>query len=244
MTEVTDAIKELQQRYESLNIDGITREKDSLNNIIRAVESLKEKLDAVANAQDSIKSIKTELAKSEGIIQTTQATLEGKSALRDKAKETLERMTNWNELLIQAQGSVHKGDNCPICGNIITHVLAPKAESELAHYRQDYDEAEKALQDAKSLIQVNEKLVSNYKKQIAEGENALEKKRSELETHWQQTSRALAQCGKNVDEMPDKPKADQLIIEIEAQVIVVHLHLSVETVFLHGTIHLDLILNI
>ena len=211
-------IRKLQEQHEAMNASAIAQKKDDLNRAARALMAFKEKRDAVKGVLETLDGLKNELGKAEDVVARTQATLDGKRALRDKAKATVERMTDWNELLAQAQKSVHEGDTCPVCGNTITHVLVPRAESELEKLRQEYRQADDDLRQAEGLVLVNEKLVANYKKQIDDNTAILNKKREDCESCWQQAVALLAQCGRRADEQVDDAGTDQFITSIDAEV--------------------------
>lgn len=215
--EIGREIGEIQACHEALNTTAINREKDVLNKAVTALSALRDKHDAVAEASQAIASLKEQLAQAETTLTAVSATIEGKRALRDKAKENVDRQTGWNELLIQAQKTVHVGDTCPVCGNTITQVLVPKAESELEQLRQEYKQAEEDLNQAEGQVKVNEQLINNYKKQIGEGQIAFEKKKDDRENSWQQLRPLLEQCGYATDGMMDKDHADALIFDIGKQ---------------------------
>ena len=210
-------IKELQGQYDALNTSEISKQKDNLSKATQALETLKAKHTAVADTEMTIEDLKTKRTEAQTELDRYKATLGGNRALRDQAKENVERQTGWNELLIQAQQSVHEGDSCPLCGNTITRLLVPKSESELGQLRQALEQAEEALRQNEGNIRVNELRIKDYDKQINENLDVLNKRRAERESHWENTRQLLAKCGKNVDEMTDNAQANAIIGDIDAQ---------------------------
>ena len=216
--ELGKSIAELQKQYEALNTSQIIKEKDALSKACQALGTLKVKHDAVADTEKSLESLKTKLAETQNTLTSVNATLDGKRALKDKVKESLDRQTGWNELLIQAQNTLHEGDTCPVCGSTITQVLVPRSESELEQLRAELRQAEADLTQTEGQIQAKEQLIGEYDKQITDGLNVLNTRHKERDVHWQATSLLLEQCGKKADVMTDKAQADLLISEIEAEV--------------------------
>ena len=216
--ELGKSIDELQKQYDSLNTSEIIKEKDALTKVSQALGTLKAKHDAFTDAENVIEGLKAKLGEAQNTLALVKATLDGKRALRDKAKENLDRQTGWNELLIQAQNTLHEGDTCPVCGNTITQMLVPKSESELEQLRTELRQAETDLNQTEGQIQAKEQLMGEYDKQITDGTKGLNKKRDEREAHWQKTRQLLEQCGKNADEMADNAQAEAFISDIETQV--------------------------
>ncbi len=212
-----NAIEVLQNQYDALNTTQISKDKDNLSETAQALVSFKSKLDAITETQKAINGLKTDRANEQTTLERHKATLDGNRALRDQAKEHLDRQTGWNELLIQAQKSVHEGDTCPVCGNPITRLLVPKSESELGQLRQALDHAEAVLRENEGNIRVSELRIGDYDKQIQDNLDLLDKRQDDISAHWDGTRQLLAKCGKKVDEMADSAMADALIADIEAQ---------------------------
>ena len=213
-----EAVNALKQQQGDYDIAGISARIDDLNHAYRALETLKEKHDAVAQADAAIGELKNNQSVEMSKLEEIKATVGEKRVRKEDCEKQLERVTDWNQLLLQAQKSLHEGDTCPVCGNKITELLAPKAESELEEMRTLLKLADDALQQTLTQIKASEKLILSYENSIDKAGKDLLKKREERVAHWKVTARLLARCGKNADEMADHAAADALIREIEGQV--------------------------
>ena len=212
-----EAVKQLKQQQGDYDIADISSRIDALNHTCRALETLKDKHDAVAQADAVLGELKRNQATEQSRLVDTKATVGEKRVRKEECEKQLDRVTDWNQLLIQARKSLHEGDPCPVCGNKITELLAPKAESELEEMRALLKQADNALQQTLTQINASEKLILNYENSIKKAENDLRKRQKERDDHWEATAKLLAKCGKNADEMADNAQADALIHDIEGQ---------------------------
>lgn len=216
--EFDEALKALKEQQGGFNIADISSRIDELNRACRALEQLKDKHNAVVQAEVSLNELKNSQIEEKSKLEEIKATIGEKRARKEEIEKQLERVTDWNQLLIQAQNTLHEGDTCPVCGNTITTLLAPKAESELEEMRAQFKQANDALQQTLTQVQATEKLILDYENRISKAGNDLLKKQEERASHWDATAQLLVKCGKNADEMADKAVAEALIREIEAQV--------------------------
>ena len=215
--QLDEAVKELKKQQGDFNIADISSRIDDLNRVCRALETLKDKHDAVTQAEAAISELKSNQAVEQSRLEKTKATIGEKRVRKEECEKQLERVTDWNQLLIQAQKSLHEGDTCPVCGNKITELLAPKAESELEEIRAQLKQADDALQQTLLQVQTAENLIRTFENNINKAGKELLKKQDERAKHWDATAKLLAKCGKNADEMADNAQDDVLIHEIEGQ---------------------------
>ena len=210
-------LRELKQQYGSFEIADISGKMDVLNKTCRALETLKDKHDAVTNAEAVLNELNDKHADEKKLLDEIAATIDGKRVRREELQKTVERMTDWNQLLIHAQETLQEGQPCPICGNTISHVLAPKADSELKELRAQFNQAEEDLRQTQTQIQVTEKAIRDLEPRIVNATNDLKKRKAERETHWAGLQQQLANCGRSAAEMADKTMADALIVDLEKE---------------------------
>ena len=207
-----------QRQLGNIGVDSINSLKDKSLAARQQLLALIEKHDAVDRQTGSLEQLRQKLLKEQNDLDKTSAAIYDKRRLHAMAQESLERMTGWNELLIQAQKTLHEGDPCPVCGNVITRVLTPKSESELDELRMQVKQAADDLREAEAHIQATRRLIADCTGQITDARGQLDKAIAEREAHWITTSQALAQCGQPVAEMVDRSAATRLIGVIDEQV--------------------------
>ena len=210
-----EVVKQLKKQQDNYDITNISTRLNDLNRAYRALETLKDKHDAVSGTEDLLTKLKNKQVEEKSKLDQMASTIGEKSVRKEACQQQLERMTDWNQLLIQAQRSLHEGETCPVCGNTITRLLAPKAESELDELKQQLKLADDDLQQTLTLVKATEKAIIDDEKRINDTGKELLKKQDERAAHWNSTLSLLAKCGKNADEMADKTEADRLISEIE-----------------------------
>ena len=215
-TEAT--VRQLKQQQGDIDIAGVSTTIDGLNRTNRALVTLKDKHNAVAQAEATLGELKNNLTEEKSKLEAIKSTVGEKRVRKEECEEQLERITDWNQLLIQAQKTLSKGQTCPVCGNEITELLAPKAESELEEMRAKLKQADNDLQQTLTQIKAAEKLILSYENGIDRAGKDLLRKQDERAAHWDVTAKLLAKCGKNADEMADNATADALIHDIEGQV--------------------------
>lgn len=212
------ALEELKQQYGAFNVGDISGKIDVLNKTCRGLETLKDKHDAVTQAEGSLNDLNDKYAEEKKLLDEMAATVDGKRVRREELQKTVERMADWNQLLIHAQETLHEGESCPICGNTITQVLKPKADSELKELRAQFNQADEDLRQTQTQIQVTEKTIRDLKIRIDETTQELTKRNKEREAHWNNLRQLLDSCGRRADNMADKATADDLIVDLEKEV--------------------------
>ena len=217
--EIEQSVKELKKQQEAFNIPDISSRIDDLNRAYRALEILKDKHAAVAQTEASINDLKRKQGEEKTRLEEIKATVGEKRVRREEIQLQVDRVDDWNKLLKHAQNTLHEGDTCPVCGNTITTLLAPKAESELEEIRTLFKQADNALQQTLTQVQAAEKLILDYENRITEAGKELLKKQNERAEHWNVTVDVLEKCEKKADEMADNATIDTLIREIDGQVV-------------------------
>ncbi len=216
--EIGAIVEKLKHELDQFNVPGISAKINGWNSASRALDTFKAKQDLVAQAQDRLTELKDLQADEIGKLEAVKATIGEKRARKEACQEQVDRMTDWNQLLEHAHKTLHQGDTCPVCGNTITALLAPKAESELEELRKQLKLAEDDLNQTLAQIKGAEKLIANNENLIKQAGQDLAKRQDERAKQWNATRQLLAQCGKNVDETGNETMADNLITEIESQV--------------------------
>lgn len=216
--EMGTIVEKLKHELNQFNVPEISAKINGWNSASRALDTFKAKQDLVVQAQARLKELKDLQVDEIGKLEAIKATVGEKRARKEACHEQVERMTDWSNLLEQAHKTLHQGDTCPVCGNTITNLLAPKAESELEELRKQLKMAEDDLNQTLAQIKGAEKLIGNNENLIKQAGIDLAKRQDERAKHWNATRQLLAQCGKNVDEMGDETMVGSLITEIEGQV--------------------------
>lgn len=216
--ETAAVVEKLKQELAQFNVTGISAKINDWNSASRALDTFKAKQDLVVQAQARLKELKDQQADEIGRLEAVKATVGEKRARKEACHEQVERMTDWSNLLVQAHKTLHQGDTCPVCGNTITTLLAPKAESELEELRKQLKQADDDLNQTLAQIKGAEKLIANNETHIRQAVQELAKRQEERAQHWSMTHQLLARCGKDTDETGDETIADNLITEIEGHV--------------------------
>ena len=208
-------VQQLEAEYAALDVAGINRRKDALTNAKQALIGLKTYNDAISQAATRLQPLKDELGNEQQTLATNQAQLEDKRTIVHQARAAVERETDWNNLLAQAHKSLHTGDECPVCGNIIHKLRMPAEENVLGELRSQLKKAEDDLQNLNTAIATADKSIKRLEKQIAEAQNDLAGKTTSRDTQWQLANKLLAQCGQQTDEMADNDATDRLIAVLD-----------------------------
>ena len=208
-------VEKLQQQYEDLHIEQIISRKDNLFNAKQELITYKGRQDNIAQANQRLEDLKTELSKQQTALKEEEAGIELKRELEQKARAAVERQKDWNALINQAHKTLHEGDTCPVCGNVIGTLLAPKALSELEQLQVELQTAEQAVITAESSIKATRNLTERLQRDIQDRENDLKQKIDEGATHWKFIQELLARVGKKTDEMANSSHLESLIKDID-----------------------------
>ena len=216
-TDRESALKELQQQQEGMHVAEISIQKDNLSKAMQALDALVSKHKDVASAQEALQTLKQKHAEETSALEEAKLSAKEKAARKDEARDAAEQQKSWNELLNQAHNTLHKGDTCPVCGNVIEQLM-PKGESRLETLLQQLKKAEDELRAAETHIAASEKHLKDQSKQIEKDEHLLAQKTEDRDRHWQHTSQLLKQCGKEVDVMADMGTIEAINKEMQSQV--------------------------
>ncbi len=208
-------VKQLEEQYNAIDVKGINGLKDDLGNARQALLQLKAANDATGQATDTLNDTQAALDRERQTLEKAQATLGDKTAIAEQAREAVERETDWNNLLQQAHKTLHQGDSCPVCGNTIETLLAPKGDNVLEGLRARLKQAEGQLQKTQAEIAASDKAISQLEQQQAKAQKLLDKKVAERAELWEVTDQKLAQCGLPTGQRPDNDLADELISSLD-----------------------------
>ena len=211
-------VKELETQYEQLDVNAINGRKDALNDAKQALIQFKTCNDNISQTTEALGKLKGDKEKEEHALELAKATLDDKRALVKQAQLAVEREIDWNNLLIQAHKSLQQGDTCPLCGNIIEQLNAPKGEDTLEALRKHLKQAEEDLNGNLTAIAASDKNLERLKSQIGEAEKDLDKRFSARLEQWQETSKQLSLCGKQAETMADNTMADTLIAAMDKDI--------------------------
>ena len=208
-------VKLLEAELEKMDTAGINRLKDALNNAKQGLMQLIACNDAIGQAAERENSLKQELTDERQTLEKLQGTLADKRTIKEQALAAVERESDWNNLLLQAHKSLHKGDTCPVCGHVIEELLQPTAETTLQELRNKLREAENDLNNTEANITASGKAITRIQTQVDKASAEVIKRTQARDLQWQQTSQLLARCGKAVDAPTDNVQAATLIGAID-----------------------------
>ena len=206
-----ETVKQLQSRYDAIKVDSLNAQKDAVTEARQALTLHKAKLDSVNQEAAFIGRQQDELAREQLALEKENAAIGSKRALKVQANEALEREKDWNALIEQAHKSLHVGDQCPVCGQRVIQLQAPKGENVIDQLRKKLQEADDDLHKAETAIATSTKTIKRLKEDIDGHKQELEKKTADLDKHGSNVRQLLVQCGKNADETVDFQQIDSLI---------------------------------
>lgn len=216
---INQVLKKTQEEYDSLHIDQVIARKDQFNTAKQDLINYKNALEVVASAKGALDKLKLDLKAQHSSLEKLQETIVGKRELMDKAQAAVERQKDWNALIEQAHNTLHEGDQCPVCGNIISTLLAPKAQSELDLLQAEYQQAKQSVIDAEAEINAAKKLIVRLNNQIDEDGKAFQEKTANCDKQWKQACASLSPCGKEAGEPATVERVQTLISEIDLEIV-------------------------
>lgn len=213
-------VKELEAQYEGMHVEGINSRKDILTNTIQALSLLKAANNAYLQAHGRVNEYATLRDNEQQTLDKLQAGLTDKQVIKERAHEALEREKDWNALLQQAHKSLHQGDTCPVCGNVINQLKEPKGENVLDELRKQLKLAEDDLNTTQTNIAAANKAIKQLEQQKKEATEDMNVKSSARIEQWNQAHELYLECGKHLDknEIPDNIQIDVLIAALEQDV--------------------------
>lgn len=207
-------VKQLEADYEKMDVEGINREMNAINEATLALTQFKAANDAVVQTAATCNGFTTERENTQQELEKWLAVVEEQRARKEETSKAVERETDWNNLLQQAHKSLHKGETCPVCGNIIQELKPPKGKNELDELRNKLDRATHELQDTEAKIIAAKRSIEQVSKRINESQKELSAKKAARDEQWQLTSQRLEKCGKIVDKMAENAVADLIINDL------------------------------
>jgi exonuclease SbcC len=209
------AVEKLQHEYDGMHIEQIMVRKDDLFNAKQELNTYKDRHDNNVQAKHKLEELKEELRKQQTALEQEEAGIQGKRELEQQARAAVERQKDWNALINQAHKTLHEGDTCPVCGNIINTLLAPKAQSELEQLQRELQTAEQTVIAAESAIKTARSLTERLQREIQDKDNDLKQKNDEGARQWRHIQELLAKCGKKTEEMANSSHIEALIKDID-----------------------------
>ncbi len=217
-TACQQALEKMQQEYDALHIDQVISRKDALNAVKQALLNHKNALVTAAQEGQTLNKLQQDLTDQQTSLKTALATIEGKRSLMEKAQAAVERHKDWNALIEQAHKTLHEGDQCPVCGNVIHNLLAPKAQSELEQLQAEYNQAKQDVIGTEASINATRQLIGRLEGQVKDKRQALEDMTAECSRQWEQIQASLTACGKAANSSADVENATSLIAEIDGDI--------------------------
>lgn len=213
-------VKELEAQYERMHVEEIIARKDSLTSTIQAFSLLKAANNAYLQALNLVNEYTTLRDNEQQTLDKLQAGLADKQVIKERAREALEREKDWNALLQQAHKSLHQGDTCPVCGNIIDRLKDPKGDNVLDELKQHLKQAEDDLSNTETGIAASGKTIKRIEQQKKDAADDLDSKTAFRNKQWKLAHELSSQCGKHLDEdkIPDNSQIDQLIAALERDI--------------------------
>ena len=214
-----EAVKQSQQEYDNLHIEQVNNRKDDLIAAKQELLTFKTAQEGIPQAKGNLEKAKQELGEQQESLAREQAAISGKRDLEKKAREAVERQKDWNALISQAHKTLHEGDTCPVCGNVINTLLAPKAQYELEQLEKELQAAEQAVIAAEGAIKAAEKLTKRLEHEVQEKDSELKQITDKCAQQWQRAQQAWTKCGKKAEEMDNPTQVDTLIATIDSEIV-------------------------
>ncbi len=213
-------VKELEAQYERMHVEEIIARKDSLTSTIQAFSLLKAANNAYLQALNLVNEYTTLRDNEQQTLDKLQAGLADKQVIKQRAREALEREKDWNALLQQAHKSLHQGDTCPVCGNIIDRLKDPKGDNVLDELKQHLKQAEDDLSNTETGIAASGKTIKRIEQQKKDAADDLDSKTASRNKQWKLARELSSQCGKHLEEdkIPDNSQIDELIAALERDI--------------------------
>ena len=216
--EQESAVEKSQQEYDNLHIDQVISRKDNLFTAKQELLAHKGKQDDIAQSKQKLELLKLDLKEHQATLDKEQAAIGGKRELEQKARAAVERQKDWNALINQAHKTLHEGDTCPVCGNVIGTLLAPKAQSELDQLQEELQEAEQAVITAEGVIKAEQKLTERMQQDIQNKDDDLKRVTDQSAKQWAHIQELLDKCGKNAKETASMNLTESLINDIDSDI--------------------------
>ena len=210
-------IKQLEAQYEAMNVRGINDKKDALSDARQTLNLLKSSNDAVEQSAKALSSQEEPLAIERQTLEKAQAAHDDKLTIMEQARVAVERENDMKNLLEQVHKSLHKGDTCPICGNIIDQLQDNAGDHVLEGLREQLKRAEDDLKKNETDIAASGKTIKQLEQQMLQTKADLNQKAAAREGQMEAAMQQLERCGKHADLLTDNTRIDALIATIEQE---------------------------
>ena len=217
-----DHVKQLETQYNEMDVNGISSKKDALNNAKQALVQLKVTNDAITQATARINSMKSDLAAERQTLEKAQASLGDKQTIKEQAQQAVDRETDIKNLIVQAHKSLHKGQQCPICGNKIEQLCEPQGEDVIEELRKRLKAADDNLKKTETDIAASDKAIKKQEEQIAKELSELNKITTARDKQWSDTAELMTRCDMTTTTMPDNARADEIIITLDKEAAILN----------------------
>ena len=207
------ALQTLQQRLDAMGVPQIRERKDKLSHLRQSLLTLKGTHEAAIQAHAAVKDLDTKIEEQRHALDKESAVCEERRTSREQAWEAVEQQKSWNELLAQAHQTLHIGDKCPVCGNVIEQLL-PEGNSKLDQLLARLKQADDLLRDTETRIQAASRLITEYGSQLENAKQVMSLKDDQYGTHRSQAQMMLMACDMNDSNLDD---ADALMAQIDAE---------------------------
>lgn len=204
-----------QEQYNDLHIDQVNNRKDDLNAAKQALNDLKNLMATAEQQALALNGLSEDLKGQQTLLERENNAIIGQRTIMEQARQAVERQKDWNALIEQAHKTLHEGDECPVCGNIISRLLAPKGKSAIEELQYQFNEAEEQVRKTTTSINTATALIQRLDKQIKTNEKDRKSTLGQIDEQWKQTRSLLNKCGIEADEIADKKQADMLIAKID-----------------------------
>lgn len=211
-------VKQLESEYEKMNVTGINRQKDALNEAKQALTALIAANDAVTQATARLDNLKADRDKEQITLNKLEAVIKDKLTIVEQARAAVERETDWNNLLQQAHKTLHQGDTCPVCGNVIDNLLAPMGENVLEELRQKSLAAETDANTTAANIAASGKAIKRIDRQIAEAQKEIAGLTQACHQQQELTIAKLNRCGKSGDSVSSSSQVQELVASLNGEI--------------------------
>ncbi len=212
------AVEKSQQEYDNLHIDQVIGRKDDLFAAKQELLAYKGRQEDIAQAKQKLELLKQELEEHQAALDKEQAAIDGKRQLEQKARAAVERLKDWNALINQAHKTLHEGDTCPVCGNVIGTLLAPKAQSELDQLQEELRTAEQAVITAEGIIKAEQKLTQRLQLDIQNKDNDLKRDADQGAKQWKHIQELLAKWDNKAEATASMELTESLINDIDGEI--------------------------
>lgn len=213
-----EVVKQLETKYNEMDVTGINTQKDALNDAKQALTLFKNADYTQGQIEQRVTEMKSALEGERNTLNQVLDTLGDKQTIKEQAQAAVDRETDINHLIEQAHKSLHVGEKCPICGNDIVKLLEPKGEHVIEDLRKRLKLADDNLKKTETDIAASRKTIKQMEQQVAKADEELKNSTTARNRQWEESARLLKRCDITVETMPDSVRVDEIIITLDKRV--------------------------